>query len=130
MTGKVTPRNEPEATRQSGVDDSALLDAAYAVVLHPPANVGGQPGTLSLDELRVAHLGRQFPGSHPQVIEDANTRARQLLAVAEEMADVARGPKNDGAGPPADLKALAARCPGFSRATYAQAIADGFMMTR
>jgi hypothetical protein len=50
--------------------------------------------------------------------------------VAVELAELNRGPRNDGTGPPFDERALADRCPGFTWATYTAAISIGFMQTR
>jgi hypothetical protein len=108
--------------------DTAMLDAAFRMVAH--TNREQQFCWITTDGERLGELRRQFPAADPQVLEDANTRARQLSDVATEMADLARGPRNDGAGLTLNEQTLAARCPGFSDEIYAQAISDGYMLTK
>lgn len=78
----------------------------------------------------IAELKRDFPDAAPAALEDALARARHLKKVAIEMADLARGPKNDLTGPPLNQQTLAARCPGFSSESYLWAVNDGFILTR
>jgi hypothetical protein len=110
--------------------ENTLWDAAFQLVTvyrlqRDPSNPYVDP-----DKANIYELKKQFPGEEPQAVEDAYRRAQHLRDAAVEFAELNRGPRNDFTGPPFDGRALADRCPGFSRATYEAAVSVGFMLTR
>lgn len=110
--------------------ENRLLDSAFELVSHsllvqkasirPPATTAER-----LDALR-----RQFRDVEQAALLEALDKAEQLEETAREMADLARGPVNDHTGPPLNELTLSDRCPGFSSASYAWAIQDGYLATR
>jgi hypothetical protein len=115
---------------ETRIMENPLLDTALRYVVGrdvrlDPLNPYANPGEARLHELK-----RLFSHEEAEAVEDAYRRAAELLSVSCELADLERGPRNDHTGPSFDMEALTRRCPGFSRATYEAALAEGFMLTR
>ena len=110
--------------------ENTLLDTAFRLVtVYRMQRTPSNP-YVDLDKANLYDLKKQFPGEESQAVEGAYRRAQRLRDVAVELAELNRGPRNDGTGPPFDKGALADRCPGFSRATYDAALEVGFLLTR
>src|SRR5437763_4844577 len=112
------------------VMDTALLDAAFRLVSFTLATRDARLNPPETDEERRAELHGQFPDADPRALDDALDRARRLLAVAAELADRERGPRNAHSGPPVTAEALAERCPGISAESYRWAIHSASLLTR
>ena len=110
--------------------ENTLLDTAFLYMVGREVRISTLNPYGDQGRARLYELKRMFPAETTEAIEDAHRRAEQLLAVACEMADLSRGPKNDGRGPEFDAGTLAEHCPGFSGPTYAVAINEGFILTR
>lgn len=110
--------------------ETALLDAAFRLVSHSLIVQEARLHPLITDDARLAELQRLFPESDSQALKEAYASAQRLEEVAIEMADLARGPRNDNSGPPLNEHTLAERCPGFSSTSYFWAISDGYLLTR
>jgi hypothetical protein len=108
----------------------SLLDTAFLYVVGRDARISPLNAHIDPDKARRCELERLFPAETVEAVEHAYRRAQHLLAVACELAELNRGPNNDGTGPCFDAGTLAERCPGFSGRTYAAALNEGFMLTR
>jgi len=109
---------------------TALRDAAFRLVSHSCIVQEARSPPLTTDDARLAELRQQFPEVDSRIIKDAYACAQRLEEVALEMADLARGPRNDNSGPPLNEQTLAERCPGFASECYFWAINDGYVLTR
>jgi hypothetical protein len=119
-----------EDLRGDGLMDSTLLDAAFQLLTTYPTQRDLSNPYVDRDKANLYDLKKQFPGEESQAVEDAYRHAQRLQDVAVELAELSRGPRNDGMGPFFDWRVLADRCPGFSQATYEAAVGVGFMLTR
>jgi hypothetical protein len=120
----------PKTCVETVLMDNTLLDAAFQLVTAYRMQRDPSNPYVDLDKANLSDLKKQFPGEESQVVEDAYQHAQRLRDVAVELAELSRGPRNDGTGPPFDGRALADRCPGFSQATYEAAVGVGFMLIR
>jgi hypothetical protein len=110
--------------------ETALLDAAFRLVSHSVSVQEARSPALTTDDARLAELRKEFPEVDSQVLKHAFAWAQRLEQVALEMADLARGQRNDNSGPPLNGQTLAERCPGFSSESYSWAVNDGYHLTR
>jgi hypothetical protein len=107
--------------------ETTILDEAFRLLLARDIPISHENLYVDLGKRRIRELERRFPGGD---VETASHRADELLAVACELVDLSRGPRNDHKGPPVDLEVLAARCPGFSRELYDAACSEAYLLTR
>jgi hypothetical protein len=110
--------------------DKTLLDAAFELITGYRMQRDPSNPYVDLDKANLYDLKQRFHGEESDVVEDAYRRAQRLRDVAVELAELSRGPRNDGTGPSFDGRALADSCPGFSQASYEAAVGLGYMLTR